>query len=127
MSLLYSENPLVVNPKLAKLIGLNEAIIFQQLHYWTQKSSIEHDGCFWVYNSIDQWMEQFPFFSKRTLERTITSLKKMGIIRVEKLAKDKRDRTNYYAIDYKKLESLDTEKCNTSKWRNESRQNGGMY
>jgi len=32
MSILFNENPLVVNTKLAKNIGLNEAIFLQQLH-----------------------------------------------------------------------------------------------
>ncbi len=111
MSLLYSENPLVVNPELAEKIGLNEAIVLQQLHYWSQKSTIEHDGYVWVYNTIEQWREQFRFFSADTIKRTLKKLKEAGLVRVERLSKDKRDRTNYYAIDYKKLESLDDARC----------------
>ena len=30
-----------------------------------------------VYNTIDEWLEQFPFFSRSTLERTISSLVKV--------------------------------------------------
>lgn len=36
MSILYDEKPLVISPKLARTIGLNEAIIVQQIHYWLQ-------------------------------------------------------------------------------------------
>lgn len=32
--LLLDEHPLQVMPKLAALIGLNGAIILQQIHYW---------------------------------------------------------------------------------------------
>lgn len=32
--LLIDDYPIQVLPKLAKVIGLNEAIILQQLHYW---------------------------------------------------------------------------------------------
>ncbi|MDW9215749.1 hypothetical protein SE957_24245 [Escherichia coli] len=34
MSLLFAERPLVINTQLAMKIGLNEAIVLQQLHYW---------------------------------------------------------------------------------------------
>jgi len=32
--MLFDKYPLVINPRLAALIGLNEAIILQQVHYW---------------------------------------------------------------------------------------------
>lgn len=35
--LLLDDEPLVILPKLAAAIGLNEAIILQQLHYWLEK------------------------------------------------------------------------------------------
>ena len=34
---LYDRYPLIINPTLAELIGLNEAIVLQQIHYWTEK------------------------------------------------------------------------------------------
>ncbi len=126
MSLLYSENPLVVNPELAEKIGLNEAIVLQQLHYWIQKSTIEYDGYVWVYNTIDQWREQFRFFSADTIKRTLKKLKEVGLVRVERLSKDKRDRTNYYAIDYKKLESFEDARCIGAKCTDGKGQNAPM-
>lgn len=124
--LLFSENPLVVNPELAKKIGLNEAIILQQLHYWSQKSSIEHDGYKWVYNTIEQWHEQFMFFSKDTIKRTLKKLKDAGLIKVERLSNNRLDRTNYYAIDYKKLESIDDARCIGAKCTDARGQNAPM-
>ncbi|WP_456390645.1 hypothetical protein [Hydrogenimonas sp.] len=126
MSLLFSENPLVVNPELAEKIGLNEAIILQQIHYWVQKSNFKHDGKFWVYNTIEQWREQFRFFSADTIKRTLKKLKDAGLIRVERLSEDKRDRTNYYTIDYKKLESLEPARCNGAKCTDGEVQNAPM-
>ena len=35
---LYNEPPLTVSPSLAAAVGLNEAIVLQQVHYWTQNS-----------------------------------------------------------------------------------------
>jgi len=107
MSILFGESPLVVNPRLAKLIGLNEAIILQQLHYWVQKSTNEHNGVFWVYNTYEKWQEQFEFWSKDTIRRTLTSLKNKGLIEIEQLSNDKRDKTNYYALNYREIDLLD--------------------
>ena len=34
--ILFDEQPIVVSRELAKLIGLNEAIVLQQVHYWLE-------------------------------------------------------------------------------------------
>lgn len=102
MSLLFDFRPLVINPQLAERIGLNEAIVLQQLKYWINEteSGVEHDGMRWVYNTHEQWAEQFPFWSVDTVKRTLTSLSKQGIVLVEKLNKAKHDQTNFYTINY---------------------------
>lgn len=74
MSLLFDAPPLVVNVSLASEVGLNEAIVLQQIHYWQEKLDRP------VYNTYNQWQEQFPFFSSRTVRRTITNLETAGLI-----------------------------------------------
>ena len=106
MSILFNKNPLVVNPELAELIGLNEAIILQQLHYWIQKSNFEKDGKKWVYNSYKEWQKQFKFWSVDTIKRTMNKLKKMNLIEIKQLSNSKLDKTNYYSINYQELELL---------------------
>jgi len=61
-------NCLRFSPQLAGRIGLNAAIILQQLDYWIGKckegnrQSHHHDGDWWVYNTIEQWQQgNFPF------------------------------------------------------------------
>ncbi|MDU6442582.1 MAG: conserved phage C-terminal domain-containing protein [Pantoea sp.] len=102
MSLLLKVKPLVISPVLAGRIGLNEAIVLQQICYWLEDttSGIEYDGKRWVYNSINAWNEQFPWWTAKTIQRTVSSLKKMGLIYVEQLKKRQHDQTNYYAINY---------------------------
>ena len=36
---LFDEHPLVIDVKLAQIIGLNEAIVLQQVNYWLQHRS----------------------------------------------------------------------------------------
>lgn len=102
MSLLFKFRPLVINPQLAERIGLNEAIVLQQLKYWLNEteSGLDHNGHRWVYNTVDQWQKQFPFWSVDTVKRALKSLQLQGIIFAEQLAKSKHDRTYHYAINY---------------------------
>jgi len=117
MNLLINEPPLQVLPTLAVAIGLNNAIVVQQVHYWLRISKNERDGQKWVYKTIDEWHEEFPFWSKRTLERVIESLEDMKILVSGNYNKLKMDRTKWYRINYEIL----NECCNDA-----YRQNGGM-
>lgn len=101
--LLLDEHPLVILPSLAVKLGLNEAIILQQLHYWLQKSNHEHQGKRWVYNSYPEWQKQFPWWSTDTIKRTITKLEKKGVITSGNFNKSKLDKTKWYTIDYNRL------------------------
>ena len=107
--LLINENPLQVLPSLAVKTSLNEAIVLQQIHYWLEKSEHIHDGRKWVYNSIDNWCEQFPFFSKSTVDRTFKSLCDRGLLIKGNYNKSKFDKTNWYSIDYDKLSQLEND------------------
>ena len=119
--LLLDERPLIILPNLATAIGLNEAIVLQQFHYWLNNKIHEpekyeetyKDGYMWVYNSIEKWKEQFPFWHKNTIIRTINSLIDQGlIIKADKnYNKSKYDRTNWYTIDYLKFEELQERIC----------------
>lgn len=102
-NLLISEPPLQVLPSLAVKVGLNEAIILQQFHYWLQRSSNVRDGYKWIYNSITEWQKQFPFWSKETVKRAINSLEKQGCLVVGNYNKAKFDKTKWYRINYEWL------------------------
>ncbi len=110
-SLLISEYPLIVLPSLAKAIGLNEAIVLQQIHYWkliNQKAGVnKRDGFYWVYCTYDQLHDQLPFWSIITIKRIISSLKKKNLIFVSNYNKLKIDKTNWYRVNYPQLKNLD--------------------
>lgn len=101
--LLINEPPLQVLPSLAVKIGLNEAIILQQIHYWSERSKVEIDGFLWVYNTVPQWREQFPFWSDDTIGRALKSLRERGVVVASRLSKDPFNKTLYYRIDYRSL------------------------
>lgn len=107
-SLLINEPPLQVLPSLAVAIGLNEAMLLQQLHYWTLRGQPSEDGHVWVYNTIEQWREQFPFWSPDTIARTLKSLRGQHVVVAERRSPNSFDKTLYYRIDRQVLDSLDT-------------------
>ena len=104
--LLIDDYPIQVLPKLAIEIGLNEAIILQQIHYWLNQSNHNHDGKKWIYNTYDDWNKQFPFWSVMTIRRTITSLEKQNLILIANYNKAGFDKTRWYSIDYEEVESV---------------------
>lgn len=105
--LLMNEAPIIIIPSLAVKIGLKESIVLQQIHYWLQSSSHVFDGQTWIYNTYEEWLEQFPFWSKTTLKRTVYSLESKGLIVSSNWNKRKNDKTKWYTIDYQLLEELE--------------------
>lgn len=102
--LLIDESPVLVIPSLAVKIGLNEAMVLQQIHYWAKKKKTAREGFYWVYNSYEAWQEQFPFFSKSTIGRTIRSLEKLDLLITGNFNKLSFDKTKWYRINYNKLD-----------------------
>ena len=108
-NLLINEPPLQVLPTLAVLIGLNEAIVLQQLHYWAQNPKIEgttdEAGERWIYNTYEEWQTNFPFWSIRTIRRVFTSLEENGYIASKRLAQKEWDQKKFYKVNYSRLEN----------------------
>ena len=106
MNYLINEPPLVLLPSLATAIGLNEALMLQQIQYWLSRSDKEIDGRYWIYNTYEAWIEQFPFWSKPTIVRTIMNLEKTGVVLTANYNKAKFDKTKWYTIDYDRLREI---------------------
>ena len=101
--LLIDEPPLQVLPSLAREIGLNEAIMLQQIHYWLLKSGNEFEGAKWFYKTLEDWQTEFPFWSAMTIRRTLGSLEKQKIIKIGNFNKKKFDKTKWFTIDYQRV------------------------
>jgi hypothetical protein len=127
--LLLDEHPIMVQPALAKAIGLPEAIILQQIHYWlvttptTSKNT--HHGKKWIFNTLEAWQAQFPFWSKNTIHRTSKSLQALGLVLTGNFNRRKSDRTIWYTIQYEKLQEIE-HSIHLPKIENPFTQNGDM-
>lgn len=109
--LLFNEEPITINRLAAKVLGLNEAIVVQQIHYWLNinekaKKNIFDDKV-WTYNTYEKWQnENFDFWSVKTVRRVFDSLEKKGILIKGNYNNKKYDRTLWVTLDYEKLEMI---------------------
>lgn len=107
--LLINEYPLIVLPSLAAKIGLNEAIVLQQVHYWLGQKNVgvQVDGFKWIHNTYAEWTENFPFWSVDTVKRTIHSLESSGLLISAQTSSNPFDKTKSYRVNYEQVASLD--------------------
>ena len=111
--LLLDEAPLVVLPSLAAAIGLEAAVVLQQLHfliriklerhrqYHKESERDIHDGRVWVWNSYEKWKENyFSFLSIRSLQRIFLNLEKNGLILTANYNEYNLNKTKWYSINY---------------------------
>ena len=108
--LLINEQPLQCQPSLAAALGsADEAIVLQQLHYWLSRTNnVQSDGHKWVYNSIADWLKQFPWINSRnTLSGYFNDLEKRGLVITGNFNKVKFDKTKWYRINYDALTDLE--------------------
>ena len=97
-----------INKELAEGLGVNEAIVLQQIHGWlvsNEKRGLNYkNGRYWTFNSLKKWHENhFSFWSESTLKRVFTSLENKGILIVGNFNRSKLDRTKWYSIDYDRV------------------------
>lgn len=105
---LFDEQPILANKVLAREIGLNEALVLQQINYWIEvnrkSGNNYYDGRYWTYNSIRAWQEKdFDYMSIDIVKRTFLKLEKLGYLVVGNYNRDSRDKTKWYSINDEKL------------------------
>lgn len=107
-SALINDYPITFLPHLAKAIGVNEALVLQQLHYWlVNHAEVQHEGKFWIYKTYEEWQEQdFFFWSVRTVKSVFKNLTNLGLIESQKLSSNRHNRVNYYTINAEKLAEI---------------------
>lgn len=109
--LLIDEAPVYFAKTLAKYIGLEKAIILQQVHFWLEVNKRNeknyYENRYWVYSSFGQWAERdFSWWSQRKLLSLFRKLCDSKILIKKQFKKEQMDRTNFYTINYKKLDEI---------------------
>lgn len=91
--------------ELAAEIGLNEAILLQNIAYWVKKNEANdvnfHDGCYWTYNSAAAFSKLYPFWTPRVIKYALAKLQQGEYIKTAQYNKDKMNHTNWYTLTEK--------------------------
>lgn len=105
--LLINEAPLQVLPSLAAAIGLNEAIVLQQIHFLLgSHESIQVDDHRWVHRTMAEWAAQFAWWNTKTVQRTFANLRNLKLVLTANHNQNAWDHTLSYRVDYEALEAL---------------------
>lgn len=103
--LLIDGTQIPVTSELAQVVGLNEAIVLQEVFYWCKVNRREkrppHDGYYWVFNSYQKWQKNhFPWWSVSTIRRTFEKLEANNLLVVGNYNKSKMDQTKWYRVNF---------------------------
>lgn len=106
--LLIDENPLILLPSLVTKMGLERALILQQIHYLCQSpkgGKTLEDGHKWTWQTYDEMVaEYFPFWSAKTVQYHILKLEKEGYLLSCQPNQKDWDATKFYRVNTDVLE-----------------------
>jgi len=91
----------------AKDTGVEEAIMLSNLYFWVQKNEEnqhnEMDGKYWTYNTVREFVEQYPFWTSNQIRRILDNLEDKRYIETGSFNKKGYDKTKWYTITDKTL------------------------
>ena len=89
------------DPEVAAKVGLNAAVIFQNIVWWAEKNAANnkhfHDGLWWTYNSVSAFADLFPYLTGKQIRTALTKLEDDGLLVSGSFNKSAYDRTKWYA------------------------------
>lgn len=88
------------DPKIAAQVGLNAAVIYQNIVWWCEKNAANkkhiHDGRAWTYNSMKAFETLFPYLSGKQIRTALDKLEQSGLILSGNFNVSGYDRTKWY-------------------------------
>jgi hypothetical protein len=110
---LMDETPISFYPSLAEVVGVNEAIVLQQIWFYinvnreNESDRHFHNGKWWVYNSYKQWSKKFfRWLTPRGVQSIILHLEELKILESAQGVSDKYDRRKWYTVNRAALNAL---------------------
>lgn len=100
-------------------LGIEEAIMFCNIYFWVNNNkrnnseSHHYEGKYWTYNSVEDFIEQYPFWTHSMIKRILKKLENAGYIETGNFNKHKYDRTKWYTVSQKGFNSIENNKGST--------------
>lgn len=99
MTNLFEDRPIVVLPKMACAIGMNESIFLMMFREEVVFHGTVIDDNHWIKRSLLDWRDIMPWWSMAMIRRTIDSLEQQNILQSSiKFNDDPADRTKWYSF-----------------------------
>lgn len=90
--------------------GYSESAMFCNIYFWVCKNEGKkdhfHEGVYWMYCTVREFTEKYPFWSEAQIKRILKNLEKKGYIRTGRFNKYGPDRTKWYTITEKGLTAV---------------------
>lgn len=106
-------NSLLFNAEVACVVGVNGAIMMQNIAFWVEKNRANeknfHDGKYWTYNSVTAFAKIFRFWTERQIRRILDNLERDGYIATGNYNKNVFDMTKWYTLTEKGEELMNVE------------------
>lgn len=106
---------LEVNFEIAKLVGVNAALVLSLIARRTKTATTDgiyyHDGRFWMRASMENMSERVPFLSVAAVRTAIRKLKEAGLITVANHNETRLDHTRWYTLTEKAEELIKSPAC----------------
>lgn len=107
MNYLVEGHQIFFSQRLANIIGIEEAIMLQQLHYRLQKQGVKKEGHYWYCQTHHQWSKQHTYWNVPKIGRLFLKLEQLKlIVSSSKFNRFYTDRTKWYRIDYVQLQKI---------------------
>lgn len=90
-----------LDPKIADIVGVNAAILYQNILWWTQTNAAEkrnfHEGRYWTYNTVEAFNKLFSYLSTKQIRLALKRLQDNNLLLVGNFNKVSFDRTIWYS------------------------------
>ncbi len=88
------------NVGMAADYGVPAAILYHDIDYWCRENSAKsqniRDGCAWMYRSLSDFREAFPYLAEYAIRQGLKTLEDAGLIRSGNYNRQGLDRTKWY-------------------------------
>lgn len=90
------------NTDIAMICGVQGAVIFEYLWFWTQKNEKEnrnsHEGRYWVFVTYSALRDKFPYMSTKQIRNAVNKLIEADLILTGRFNAKGYDRTTWYTV-----------------------------
>ena len=90
------------DPKIAEMVGIAPAVIYQNIVWWIAKNEANeqnfYDGHYWTYNSVKAFSTLFPYLTEKQVRSALDKLVECGLIATGNYNASAYDRTKWFRL-----------------------------